>query len=190
MSQQNYYNEEWRLFHREEWMPNQKFLISNFGRVKSLVAIPEGRLLKGGTSQGFLIINHIKKLDGKRTGCYFHRMIAELYLEKRPDVKYIIHKNYDKKDNRVDNLAWVTHEEWVAHQRENPNVIEAKLRRKTHRHYSKLTETQVKLIKRKIADPNRKTRMKIIAKQFNISLMQLYRIKSGENWKNVNPNNV
>ncbi|WP_196886021.1 HNH endonuclease [Aureivirga sp. CE67] len=186
----NYYNEEWKLYHCDDWLPNQKFLVSNHGRVKSLVAVSEGRLLKGGTSQGFLIINHIKKKDGKRTGRYFHRMVAELFLEKKEDDKYIIHKNYEKKDNRVSNLKWVNKEEWVAHQKKNPNVIEAKLMRKTKRHYSKLTETQVKMIKRKINDPNRKTRMKIIAKQYGISLMQLYRIKSGENWGNVSPDNV
>jgi hypothetical protein len=34
-------------------------------------------------------------------------------------------------------------------------------------------------------DPNRKTRLKLIAKQFGISEMQLYRIKSGENWGHI-----
>jgi len=53
------------------------------------------------------------------------------------------------------------------------------------RYNTKLTETKVKLIKRKIFDPNRRTRMKMIAKQFGISEMQLYRIKSGENWGSV-----
>ena len=58
---------------------------------------------------------------------------------------------------------------------------------KGFRAYTKLTETQVKLIKRKINDPNRKTRMKIIAKRYGVSVMQLYRIKSGENWGSVTP---
>jgi hypothetical protein len=41
------------------------------------------------------------------------------------------------------------------------------------------------MIKRKLSDPKRKTRMKMIAKQFGISEMQLYRIKTGENWGHV-----
>jgi len=41
------------------------------------------------------------------------------------------------------------------------------------------------LIKKKLLDPNRKTRMKMLAHQFRISEMQLYRIKSGENWGHV-----
>ena len=50
---------------------------------------------------------------------------------------------------------------------------------------NKLTSTQVIRIKKMINDPNRKTRLKIIAKQFGISEMQLYRIKSGENWGHI-----
>jgi len=38
----------------------------------------------------------------------------------------------------------------------------------------------VRLIRKKINEG--KTRMKMIAKQFKISEMQLYRIKVGENW--------
>ena len=49
----------------------------------------------------------------------------------------------------------------------------------------KLDSTQVMRIKRMIFDPQRKTRMRIIAKQFGISEMQLYRIKTGENWASV-----
>ena len=49
----------------------------------------------------------------------------------------------------------------------------------------KLNSTQVMLLKKKIFDPNRKTRLKILAKQFGISEMQLYRIKSGENWSHI-----
>jgi len=69
--------------------------------------------------------------------------------------------------------------ELVKHQLTNPKRI-AKLGSN-----AKLNEGRVKIIKRKIFDPNRKTRMKIIAKEFGISTMQLYRIKSGENWGHV-----
>jgi len=49
----------------------------------------------------------------------------------------------------------------------------------------KQNATQVKRLKQKIFDPSRKTRYRILAKQFNISEIQLYRIKSGENWGHV-----
>ena len=36
---------------------------------------------------------------------------------------------------------------------------------------------------------NRKTRLKMIAKQFGISEMQVHRIKTGENWSYVSEEN-
>jgi predicted DNA binding protein len=51
--------------------------------------------------------------------------------------------------------------------------------------YSKLTYAQAVILKKKLLDPNRKTRIKVLAKQFGVSEMQLYRIKSGENWGDI-----
>jgi hypothetical protein len=69
----------------------------------------------------------------------------------------------------------------LAHMIKDPNYIQSKAQ------YSgrgqKLTTDRVKMIKRKLAAG--KTRMKILAKQFGISEMQLYRIKSGANWGHV-----
>jgi len=106
--------------------------------------------------------------------------VAQHFLEQGDGV-YVIHLNYDKKNNKVENLKWATKKEKENHQFTNPEY----LNRPKKRTYSKLTEAKVRLIKRKIHDPNRRTRMKMIAKQFGISEMQLYRIKSGENWGTV-----
>ena len=73
------------------------------------------------------------------------------------------------------------------HIKKSPMVIDAKKKLVEHnmqRKY-KLNSSTVKIIKRKIMSVNRKTRMKIIARQYGISEMQLYRIKSGENWGHV-----
>ena len=49
----------------------------------------------------------------------------------------------------------------------------------------KLTVTKVMLIKKLLAKPDQKTRLKMIAKQFGVSEMQIRRIKSGENWSQI-----
>ena len=71
------------------------------------------------------------------------------------------------------------------HNNKNPNVIESKRKALENPKYAKLSGGKVRMIKRKIFDPNRKTRMRLIAKQFGVSKMQLYRIKSGENWGHI-----
>jgi hypothetical protein len=45
--------------------------------------------------------------------------------------------------------------------------------------------TKVMRIKKMLQNPNRKTRIKMIAKQFGVSEMQIFRIKSGENWGHI-----
>ena len=41
---------------------------------------------------------------------------------------------------------------------------------------------KLKCSRKKLLDPNRRTRLKVLAKQFGVSEMQLHRIKTGENW--------
>ena len=60
-----------------------------------------------------------------------------------------------------------------------------KKRKATEKKGLKLTATQVKAIKSMLANPRRKLTHQQIADKYNISPMTIYRIKSGENWANV-----
>lgn len=176
----NYWNEKWKIIQFDNKISEkEKYKISNYGRVLNCKGNKE--FLKSETYlQGYPYIQVRLKSTGKTTTRYVHKLVAEHFLEKGEGV-YVIHLNYDKKDNRVENLRWATKKEKEVHQFSNPDY-KNEPRKRT---YSKLTETKVKLIKRKINDPNRRTRLKMIAKQFGISEMQLYRIKTGENWGSV-----
>ena len=73
------------------------------------------------------------------------------------------------------------------HQQSSPLVLKAREERMNRPVYKghKLTVGVVKQIKRKIFAKSRKQSMKEIAEHYDISEMQLYRIKSGENWSHV-----
>ena len=178
--------EQWKHLYKEVWQDRFKYQVSNLGRVISFVKNPEGELLSGGKTGGYLSFVVVLK-SGKNKSYYFHRMVAELFLNKNEDEQYVIHKNYNKHENQVENLAWVNKEEWTQHQFGNPSVMKNKLRRKLRQAttYSKLTYAQAVILKKKLLDPNRKTRIRVLAKQFGVSEMQLYRIKSGENWGDI-----
>ena len=71
---------------------------------------------------------------------------------------------------------------------QSPYVIQARKNLLEHNIKSdgrKLTVVKVMLIKKLLAKPDRKTRLKMIAKQFGVSEMQISRIKSGENWGHI-----
>ncbi|OUR98356.1 HNH endonuclease [Flavobacteriales bacterium 33_180_T64] len=175
---QNYRKEIWKEIQFDDKIcTDKKYKISNFGRIKNCTSDKE-LLVKESFINGYQNLPLKQKRNGKSTSRYVHKLVAEHFLDKNDGV-CVIHLNYEKTDNKVANLKWATKREKEIHQFSNPefkNIV-----RKIPSH-AKLTETKVILIKRKINDPNRRTRMKMIAKQFGISEMQLYRIKTGENW--------
>ena len=172
-------NEKWKILEFEDDISeDEHFKISTYGRIINCKTDQEF-LVKKSFIHGYQILR-VRKKNGKQSSKYVHKLLAQNFLEQG-DGEFVIHLNYDKKDNHIDNLKWATRREKEVHQFTNPEYVN-----KEHKRcYSKLTEGRVKLIKRKIHDPNRRTRMKMIAKQFGISEMQLYRIKTGENWGSV-----
>ena len=184
-------NEEWKEFFLEHKFKS-RYAVSNFGRIISFKDdIRTGTLLRGSKGEGYSCFKYKmkvgKKLVSKNTT--FHRIVADNFLTKTSDDQvYVMHIDRNRSNNHVGNLKWVTQKEMTEHNMKNPKFKEAHERSiitKRNRNGHKLNSTTVKLIKKKIMDPNRKTRMKLIAKQFGISEMQLYRIKSGENWGHV-----
>lgn len=182
-----YPGEQWREIAFEPGALRLNYAISNFGRIVSFSEkISQGKVLKGGILGGYPTF--VCRPFGKSKTLYIHKLVAQYFLERpSEDHKFVIHLDYNKKNNYTDNLRWATKEEMEAHQQKSPYVIKSREKRRNSRPSKghKLTTTDVIRIKKRIFDPNRKTRLKIIAKQFGISEMQLYRIKSGENWSHV-----
>lgn len=186
----HFLTEEWKEFVPE--VENKySYLVSNLGRVKRYIdKIEDAQFYKGTNVEGYPYLSISKRVDGKsKTYQYsFRFMVASLFLEKdNEDQNRVINLDYEKANNRVDNLKWVTYKEMREHGYKSPYVAAGRKRRfEVHGPgNTKLTTTQVIRLKKKILDPNRKTRLKILAKQFGISEMQLHRIKTGENWGHI-----
>ena len=117
-----------------------------------------------------------------------HRLVADYFLATHSAKKTIVaHLDYNKLNNDVKNLRWMTPEENYAHQSNSPFVIEEKQRRILYggsfsKKY-KLTVTKVMLLK-KMLNEGRKT-VTQLSKQFKVSDMQIIRIRRGENWSSV-----
>lgn len=132
-----------------------------------------------------------QKINKKRSVYHhilIHKAIAELFIENDdPNNKtFVIHKNFDKQDNKVENLMWATKDEVVQHSFKSPNWVKhnLELERSTtlRRGYSKLNYNDVVLIKIKLSKGEPMSRL---ARRFGVSDMQIHRIKTGENWGDV-----
>jgi hypothetical protein len=169
-----------------------KYAISNQGRLISFMnEFKDGTELKGGMVEGYRIFKYAIRVDGKRKTKHFllYRLVADYFIPKTdPDKNFVLHLDYDKVNDRVENLKWANQAELTAHHSVNPAVIEGKAKTLEYNIKSdgrKLTSTQVIRIKKMLQKEERKTRLTIIAKQFNITTQQLYRIRTGENWGHI-----
>ena len=169
-----------------------RYAISNKGRLISFSEnIEDCRLLKGSLSDGYPIFSFRIKKDRKSISkCLFlYKLVAQYFIPKQSEEQtYVIHLDYSRNNDDVNNLRWATKAEMIAHRNKNPNIIQARKNLIEHNLKAdgrKLTTTKVMLIKKILARPEQKTRLKMIAKQFGVSEMQIRRIASGENWGHI-----
>jgi len=170
------------------------YAISNYGRLVSYQTnIENGRFVNGSKQDGYRIWRYTVRDENNKLRYkyrFFYKLVAEYFLPKASEAQtYVLHLNYNRANDYVGNLKWATYREMIEHREKSPFVIKARKKQLpilwAAKGGKKLTETEVMLLKKKLLDPNRRTKLKILAKQFGVTEMQLYRIRSGENWGDV-----
>lgn len=106
---------------------------------------------------------------------FVHRLVAMQYLPNPENKPQINHKNGNKKDNRVENLEWVTRSENAQKAYDNGQQIALGK--------PKLTREQVLEIRENKDNLNREQ----LAKRYNVSCGCIQHIKRGRTWKDVMP---
>lgn len=191
MKDEKYWNEEWKRFTLPGMRDDEVYEVSTYGRVRHfnkkkndwqvLTTINQFR-----DKSGFEYVNNFKRDKGtaKRVTDSVHRIVAATYCE-RPSLrhKYVLHKDFNKLNNHFENLVWATQHELNMHNNINPKVIFARENRKGNITHSKLTETDVIRLKKKVR--RGKNPLYKIAREFGITHTQLNRIRKGENWGHV-----
>ena len=176
----NYWNEKWERSDFPEFDNQIHYEISNYGRIKSFQNTQEGVLIQGSLIQGYQSLN--VRFQNKSVNHYLHKLVAKHFCpQNNPKDTFVIHLDYNKLDNRADNLQWADRSKVTEHNKNNPSVVNRLIPLRTKNY--KLTEGKVMLIKQMLKSD--KSRLKMIAKQFGITHTQLNRIRSGENWKQV-----
>ncbi len=156
---------------------DRHYQVSSWGRIRNQTQ----KILQGSRIQGYCTLNiRIKK---EHRNFYVHKLVAAYFCsQSEADQEFVIHLDYDKHNNRAENLRWVNRTDLTLHNKMNPFILN-KHKPLTAKHY-KLNASKVLIIKKLIKSG--KSRPKMIAKQFGITPTQVSRIKKGENWKHVN----
>ena len=187
-----YPNEVWKEFKPKG--AKRRYMASNLGRVASFyedlnidgyILKPSKGTLVSGLRIALKVYEKGERLSRRgepiseiiNVSYPVHNIIADLFLEKTDeDHVQVIHLDHDKFNNEVSNLRWATKPEAWKHQKLSPYYKIPKTGRK-------LTPERVRLIKRKILEG--KTKQSLLAKQFGLSEMGIYRIKTGKLWAHI-----
>jgi len=159
-----------------------RYQISNLGRVKSLARerivgsngaryISKEKILSPVESSGYLVVRLYK--DGNWKKRRIHRLVAETFLGVS-DLT-VNHKNGNKKDNCVENLEWVTHQENMAHARKY--LIDISRNSGEGCYKAKLKTKEVLFIRRS------KKKDSVLAKKFGVSRASIWNIRNWKCWK-------
>ena len=121
---------------------------------------------------GYLIVVLYKNC--KRNQFYVHRLILKTFVGNCPQYMESCHNNNDKQDNRLENLRWDT----------KSNNYKDRIKNGTTNNderngYSKLNESQVKIIKELLKI---KYTEKNISQIFNVSRSCIAHIKQKRTW--------
>lgn len=179
--------EVWKPLHFSGWRHlRNRYAVSSFGRIASYKenVLEDGKLLSGSLTTGYRTLNLHR--PGNKGTLYIHRELAKLFLT-RPSLqhKYVIHRNHNKLDNNIKNLRWATLEQMISHQQGSPAKIAYKEKQANKTKGLKLTAKDVKKIKKILNSKNRSITIRQLAKNYGVSEMTMYRIKSGENWGRI-----
>ena len=81
----------------------ENYMISNFGRVKSL---KRNLILKPEIRRQYYSVQLYKNKN--QNNFQIHRLVAITFIKNPHNLKYVNHKDENKLNNHVDNLEWCT----------------------------------------------------------------------------------
>lgn len=109
---------------REEWRDisgyEGVYQVSNLGRIKSVTRkvwnyTKPGRIIKPFIKPNGYATLSLHNGTQIEKHVYVHRVVAQAFIPNERNCGDINHKNFDKTDNRVENLEWVTRQENIKH---------------------------------------------------------------------------
>ncbi len=170
-------DEEWKKI---DFLDN-RYAISSYGRVRSYCKDVNGIPMKPVEFNGFLSISI--RIAAKSKKFMIHKLVAYCFLPKKNDDQSVVtHLDWNPLNNHYSNLQWLTKKESITRMFKYLSLKSQKRPKKIQIVNAKINEDDVRKLKKMLEGG---VRQNIIAKLFNISEMQVTRIKRGENWGHI-----
>lgn len=162
----------------EEWrkVSGWPYEVSDCGRVRNANT---GRVLKPEVNDRDQERVRLYR-DGESMRVFVHHLVLEAFVGERQEGREANHKNGDRRDNRTENLEWVTPKENTRH------AIRSGLRSQARGEDvggSKLTPSQIVEIRQRYFDEDVSQRE--LAVEYGLEQPHVSRILSGEVWSHV-----
>lgn len=172
-------NEIWKRLPEDE-----DYIISNYGRIWSFKYDKRnGKEVKPYFANGFAFYRINARTNPKSINITY--TVARLFVPNdNPKHTRVIHIDGNTRNNHYKNLKWATHKQATAISYRKRKMTLLKQRKERLVTHSKLKVSDVAHIKSLLL---RDIPLRKIAMMYNISDMQVHRIKVGENWKDVEP---
>jgi hypothetical protein len=97
--------EVWKQFR------NTNYSVSTFGKIRNDLT---NKILKQSINKDGYYVSALR-IEGKAFQFKSHRIIAETFLENKEKKPTVNHLNFDKLDNKLENLEWATNKEQMQH---------------------------------------------------------------------------
>lgn len=117
-----------------------------------------------------------------RKGYKIHRLMAQAFIPNPKNLPEVNHKNGDKTDNRLENLEWCTHQENIDHSWVVSPHRKHKPLKGTSNPNHKLSEVQVREIRKRHANGECLLRME---KEYPVTRTMLRFIVQRKSWKHI-----
>lgn len=172
--------EEWASVYGYEGL----YEVSNLGRVRSLLystSVGAARILKPHSKKKHGYSHVVLHCNGKARTHMVHRLVASAFLGDPEPGFEVNHINRDPRDNRIENLEYMTHLENIRYRL--PGSWAGNGAPYGERNGSAvLTEPQVIEIRRRLAEG---AMQKTLAAEYNVSQLAIHKIATGKTWKHL-----
>lgn len=108
--------EKWKIIEEAD-----NYEVSSLGRIRN---IKTGKIRKPcSTNFGYAQVG--LRINGKTVFRSIHRLVAKAFIPNPNNYAEVNHKDYDRYNNRVDNLEWVSHKSILNHvfSSDNPDRV-------------------------------------------------------------------